>query len=1195
MTVWPVGCWRWFWAQFPVTKGDTARRPHQLRLRYFPSIAAEVERLEARQLLTVVYNGGTLLPHVEAQAVYLGSDWKTSSNLQPQTTQIDQFLSTIVNSPYMDMLTNAGYNVGRGTASTGAIDNLAIDKTPTVGITDSQIETELQTMVNSGQLQTPDANRLYVVFAEPGVVVHLGTDASNTTFLGYHSVFVGTNAKGASTPIHYAVIAYPGSPNYSSASQGFSSDFNFLTAVSSHELAEAVTDPDVGTLSLGWYDFTLNGEIADLAGGHYSTVDGYQVQDVVDQNDNIITPPVTTITLTAPNLSVAAVSSTSASLSWGAVSQALGYRVYEVNGSTSTLLATVTASTTSYQVNGLTPASSVSFYVEAYNGPFTADSTTVGVMLPLATPQLTATASSPTSASLSWGAVSQALGYRVYEVNGSTATLLATVTASTTSYQVNGLTPASTVSFYVEAYNGSITADSTTVSVTLPLATPQLTATASSPTSASLSWGAVSQALGYRVFEVNGSTATLLATVTASTTSYQVNGLTPASTVSFYVEAYNGSVTADSTTLGVTLPLATPQLTATASSPTSVSLSWGAVSQALGYRVFEVNGSTATLLATGTASTTSYQVNGLTPASTVSFYVEAYNGSVTADSTTLGVTLPLATPQLTATAISPTSVSLSWGAVSQALGYRVFEVNGSTATLLATVTASTTSYQANGLTPASTVSFYVEAYNGSVTADSTTVSVTLPSGVAAPQVTATTLSSTAVLLSWNAISGARSYSIYGVLLNGGLVGLGTVYDPTTSYTVTGLQPGSTVQFKVQVNTSTSGAMSAVVTVTLPLGTTSTLATPQLTATASSPTSASLSWGAVSQALGYRVYEVNGSTATLLATVTASTISYQVNGLTPASSVSFYLEAYNGSITADSTTVSVTLPLPTPQLTASASSPTSASLSWGTVSQALGYRVYEVNGSTATLLTTVTASTTSYQAIGLTPASTVSFYVEAYNGSVTADSTTVGVTLPLAAPQLTATVISSNSVSLSWGAVSQALGYRVYEMNGSTATLLTTVSASTTSYQVGGLALASTVSFYVEAYNGSVIADSTTVSVTLPGGVAAPQVTATILSSTSVLLSWNAISGARSYSIYGVLLNGGLVGLGTVYDPTTSYTVTGLQPGSTVQFKVQVNTSTSGAMSAIVTVTLPSSTASASFSPVLASLAASTKTKHGRLA
>jgi hypothetical protein len=205
--------WRWWKDQFALFARQSASRRGRLRSRAFSTIAAEVEQLESRELLTVTYNGGALLPNVEAQAVYLGSDWNAS--VATQKAQLEQFVSTIVNSPYMDMLTNAGYNVGRGTASAGAVDNVTLNKS--AGITDAQIQTEIQSMVTAGQLQAPDANRLYIVYVEPGVLITKGSQTSANTFLGYHTAFGGTTAQGAATTIRYAVISYPGAPNVTSA------------------------------------------------------------------------------------------------------------------------------------------------------------------------------------------------------------------------------------------------------------------------------------------------------------------------------------------------------------------------------------------------------------------------------------------------------------------------------------------------------------------------------------------------------------------------------------------------------------------------------------------------------------------------------------------------------------------------------------------------------------------------------------------------------------------------------------------------------------------------------------------------------------------------------------------------------------------------------------------------------------------
>ena len=467
--------WRRWHARFSTTGKRGKRRQIGQRRAGSPQ-GARVESLEAREMLTVTYNGGALLTNVEAQAVYLGSDWSTNSTLQGQAQATDKFLATLVDSPYMDMLTNAGYGVGRGTASAGTVDRVGVNSV----ISDSQIQSDLASMISSGQVQAPDANRLYMVYVQPGVEVTLGSADSATSFLGYHGAF----ADGGNV-IHYAVMVYPGSPNPSAASQGFSSNFNEETSVSSHELAEAVTDPNVNFSTLGWYDSQRNGEIADLAEGHESTITDangvqYVVQDVVNKNDQVIspsttqpptnppptTPPPSNPGLSAPALTGAATSTTTAQLSWSAVSGTQGYRVYEVTGGQAVLLGTVNASTTAVQVTGLTAGTTVSFEVAAFNSASVADSNVVSVTTPapqvahVSAPHVAAQAASSTSVLLSWGAEAQATGYNIYWSNGYNVVFLGTVGAATTNVTITGLQPGSGSYFLVEAFNSVSRADS---------------------------------------------------------------------------------------------------------------------------------------------------------------------------------------------------------------------------------------------------------------------------------------------------------------------------------------------------------------------------------------------------------------------------------------------------------------------------------------------------------------------------------------------------------------------------------------------------------------------------------------------------------------------------------------------------------------------------------------------------------------
>jgi hypothetical protein len=464
------------------------RNRHRLRRNHssFAHIPAQVEKLESRVLLTVTYNGGDIITNVNAQAVFLGSQWAQSGNttLQTQESQINTFLATIVNSSYMNMLTNAGYGVGLGTSTKGVVDSVtfgSVNGTPT--ITDAQIQADIQAMIKAGTVAAPNPNQLYVVYVQPGVNIKLGFDSSSTDFLGYHGAFAGTNQAGQSVDIHYAVISYPGSPNFTAASQGFSSNLNEMTVVTSHELTEAVTDPNVNYKTLGWYDATLGGEIGDIAAGNYTTLAGFQVQDEVNQNDQLITPSttVTPTALSAPTVTASSVNSTTAKLSWNAVSGAADYDVYYINGQVTVFLGTVGASTTSVNVNNLPSGSNSSFMVMAYNATSSASSSVVSVTLSgsggsggggqsgLAAPQVQALPLSSTAAILAWNPVSGAQGYRIFWLNGSQRVNIGTLAgANNTAVLITGMSPGTTYQFIVEAFNSTSVADSSVVTVTTP-------------------------------------------------------------------------------------------------------------------------------------------------------------------------------------------------------------------------------------------------------------------------------------------------------------------------------------------------------------------------------------------------------------------------------------------------------------------------------------------------------------------------------------------------------------------------------------------------------------------------------------------------------------------------------------------------------------------------------------------------------
>jgi hypothetical protein len=267
------------------------------------SVPLACEGLEGRQLMTVTNHGGGVLPNVEIQGLFYGSDWASNTTYKSQSQNLSRFLGDIVSGSYMDMLTAAGYGVGRGTSTASGYDAASINKS--AFLTDTQIQAALSKDITNGTLASPDYQRLYVVFVEDNVAVNRNGTQSNVNsssgFAGYHDVYTYNKPVngGGSIPfqVHYAVIAYPGGSVGNNQVSWLDTQGN-MTAVASHEIAESVTDPNYsvnnvqGKPSYGWYDDAAGqeGEVGDLVAYRDVYLDGFAVQRIADQNDMPMTP-----------------------------------------------------------------------------------------------------------------------------------------------------------------------------------------------------------------------------------------------------------------------------------------------------------------------------------------------------------------------------------------------------------------------------------------------------------------------------------------------------------------------------------------------------------------------------------------------------------------------------------------------------------------------------------------------------------------------------------------------------------------------------------------------------------------------------------------------------------------------------------------------------------------------------------------
>ena len=268
---------------------------------------------------------------------------------------------------------------------------------------------------------------------------------------------------------------------------------------------------------------------------------------------------------------------------------------------------------------------------------------------------------------------------------------------------------------------------------------------------------------------------------------------------------------------------------------------------------------------------------------------------------------PSAPTSFVGTAVSTTQVNLSWSAATGADGYRLYQLSGSSATLLASYSAATTSATVGGLTAGTAYTFRLDAYNTAGTASASTQVTTLAaSSIAAPSnVTVRVLTKTSVQVSWNSSAGATGYKV--VWSDGTQTQQASFNSRTTSVKVTGLKPGTVYQFAVTAFNATSSATSAWVSAKLPAIVQ--VATPQnVSFSQSSATGGTLTWGAVDGATLYRVYAVDakgGGHAS--AWVDGGTTSIDVSGLRAGRTYRFRVDAYNDDSSAASDWLTFTVP------------------------------------------------------------------------------------------------------------------------------------------------------------------------------------------------------------------------------------------------------------------------------------------------
>ncbi|MCD7881452.1 MAG: Ig-like domain-containing protein, partial [Clostridiales bacterium] len=211
-----------------------------------------------------------------------------------------------------------------------------------------------------------------------------------------------------------------------------------------------------------------------------------------------------------------------------------------------------------------------------------------------------------------------------------------------------------------------------------------------------------------------------------------------------------GVTVSDSESSSTTSIPSTPTLSSASNATSGITVKWGSVSGATSYRVYrKTSGGDWSRIAIVTS--TSYTDTTAVSGTTYIYTVRAYNSAGLSGYSSTGVTcIRLSNPSLSSATASSSGITVKWGAVTGATGYRVYrKVSGGSWERIATLSGnSAVSYTDTSVTSGTTYIYTVRAVSGSY------LSYYNTSGVSAKAAGTTTAPSTPTLSSAsNATSG----------------------------------------------------------------------------------------------------------------------------------------------------------------------------------------------------------------------------------------------------------------------------------------------------------------------------------------------------------------------------------------------------------------------------------------------------------
>jgi hypothetical protein len=170
------------------------------------------------------------------------------------------------------------------------------------------------------------------------------------------------------------------------------------------------------------------------------------------------------------------------------------------------------------------------------------------------------------------------------------------------------------------------------------------------------------------------------------------------------------------------LPSAPTNVSANALSSSSISVSWSSVIGATGYEIYYSGSSSGTKNFITNVTETTYTHNGLISSTTYYYFIKTKNNNgssgyssfgnaTTLSDNTGNNNLPSAPTNVSANALSSSSISVSWSSVIGATGYEVYYSGSSSGTKNFITNVTGTTYTHNGLISSTTYYYFIKTKN----------------------------------------------------------------------------------------------------------------------------------------------------------------------------------------------------------------------------------------------------------------------------------------------------------------------------------------------------------------------------------------------------------------------------------------------------------------------------------------------------